>query len=420
SGLDYFNQGVKKAELGDYPAALVQFQKAKKAGLDTAALNYNFAVVFYKLGQYEEARKVFTDLTNVPRFEQIAYFNLGLVANKQKDEFDAARWFRRAYRSDIRSEKNTRIKVLAAEALKRLNLPLRKTRTSKAWTGFLSGSLASDSNVALLNDDLVGVTSQSDTSVSLSAYGARWLKGRENNGVRLFLNGHLQNYSSHSQYNFSQFSIGAARYDRLGDWRMRFGGAWDEIYFGGSNYQRLASMEVRARKSLSNINQLRLRYKASRIHATDPLYSYLEGWRQQFRVGNQMKLGATKYRAYYQLELNFREDREYRVGAEDLFTSYSPTRHMLRVTGWWKLPSSWVLQVDGRYRYSEYKKDNILVGGVTERRDDTQSRASVRLSKKLSKEWELKTTYTITSNDSSVGRKSYDRTLFGAGVTWKY
>jgi tetratricopeptide (TPR) repeat protein len=421
AGKDHFDHGIKASAAGDYAAALQYFKKAQQAGLDTAALKYNLGVSYYKLGQYESARKFFLELTNVPTFEQLAYFNLGLIANKQKDEAAAIRWFQRAYR-DLSSEK---IRKLSAVALDRLGVTARKTRRSPpGWTGAVSSSLTYDSNVLLANNDLVGVTSKSDTAVNVSAFGGRWLKGNMNNGVRMTLGANLRKYSKLNQNDDSQLSAGVLRYDRLGDWKMRLGGGWDEVYFNGSEYQRIVSADVRGLKDLSQSNQLRLRYKLSRILATNAGYNYLDGWRQQFRVGLRQQHESVKIRYYYQLELNDREDRVY---SGNLFTSYSPTRHTLRATGWWSLNDQWNARLDARFRYSDYNKANIrLVGGANkeEQREDSQVRLSARISRQFEKRWDVHAQYTFTRNDSTIDSiaesNSYDRSVIDAGVRWSF
>ena len=417
SGQDYFNQGVKAAESGDYRAALAQFQKAKKAGLDNSALQYNLGVAYYKIGSYKKAKKAFTLLSDIDGYKQLAYYNLGLVANKQNDKAAAITWFQRSFRTG----KSDKVKILAREALKRLGAaPKRESVSNKNWTGLLSTSLLSDSNVTLVNDDLTAVTSESDSSITISAYGEKWLSGGRSDGIRLFLKGYLQNYNTQTTYNYTQFGLGIARYDNLGSWKMRYGGFWDETYLGGAQYQRVLSAEARARKSLSKNNQLRLRYKVSSIDATNPTYGYLGGMRHQLRLGDQIRSGKNRYRVYYQLELNDREDFESPAGTTYLFKSYSPTRHTVRVTGWWSLSNSWALRLDGRYRTSLYSENNILVGNVSESRDDTQTRLSARLSKKLDKNLRLEMAYTVTNNDSSVDAESYDRSVASVGLSSKF
>lgn len=421
AGKENFDHGIKAAAAGDYAAALQYFKKAQQAGLDTPALKYNFGVSYYKLGQYESARKFFLELTNVPTFEQLAYFNLGLVANKQKDEAAAIRWFQRAYR-DLSSEK---IRKLSAVALDRLGVTARKTRRSPpGWMGVVSSSLAYDSNVLLANNDLVGVTSESDTAVNFSTFAGRWLKGNMNNGVRMTLGAHMRKYSKLSQNDDGQLGAVVLRYDRLGDWKMRLGGSWDEIYFNGSEYQRIISADVRGRKDLSKSNQLRLRYKLSRILATDAVFDYLDGWSQQFRVGLRQQHELVKTRYYYQLELNNRQDR---YGTSLPFTSYSPTRHTLRATGWWTLNNQWNARLDARFRYSDYNKANIrLVGGnnTNEHREDSQVRLSARISRLFEKRWDVHAQYSFTRNDSTIDSiaesRSYDRSVIDAGVSWSF
>jgi len=358
---DYFKTGIQAFSTGDHSAALRQFKMARQAGMDSAVLKYNMAVSYYRLQQYENARMIFSQLTSVSTFEQRAYFNLGLIANKQKDEPAAIRWFQRAYR-DV-SSKN--IRLLAREALRRLKAEPRKVRhLDPGWTGFVSSSLASDSNVTLVNGDLQNVTNESDTVVDVSASAGRWLKGDINNGVRMSLGANMQKYSKLSQSDYSQLNARVMRYDRLGNWKMRIGGSWDEVYFNGSDYQRIISSDVRSRKELSGNKQLQLRYKLSRIQATDSQFDYLDGWRHQLRAGLQKRYGRDRVRYYYQLELNNRKDR---VGTVDPFVSYSPTRHTLRATGWWGMGNKWQIRLDSRFRYSFYNDDderlvNTVVG----------------------------------------------------------
>ncbi|HEC18135.1 MAG TPA: tetratricopeptide repeat protein [Gammaproteobacteria bacterium] len=410
----YFNSGLQAANKGNYSQALEYFRKAQKAGLNTPALKYNLAVSYFKLGQYERARTLFMSLTDVRTFEQLAYFNLGLIANKQEDKEAAIRWFQRAYR-DVSSQK---IRLLAKEALRRLGVSPRKIHhVDPVWRGFVSSSLAYDSNVTLLNNDILGVTNQSDTAVDVSAVAGRWLKGNIVNGVRISLGANLLMYSKLSQNDYSQLNLRVMRYDRLGDWKVRIGGSWDEVYFNGSEYQRVVSADVRTRKDLSADRQLRLRYKLSRIQATDAVFDYLDGWRQQFRVGMRYQSDARRTRYYYQLDVNDRKDR---IGTVDPFTSYSPTRHTLRATGWWGLSHKWQTRLDARYRYSRYNDPNELAGGISLRREDNQLRLSARISRKFVRRWEVSGQYSYTNNDSNMDRRSYDRSVAKLSVSWSY
>jgi len=417
---DDFNAGLQASGNGDYSAALRYFKKARQAGMDTAVLKYNMAVSYYQLRQYENARRLFSELTDVGTFEQRAYFNLGLIANKQKDKAATIRWFQRAHRN-VGSQQ---IQALAKEALKRLGGSPRKIRRSDPdWTGFVSGSSGYDTNVTLANSDLLGVTNQNDTVMDISASAARWLKGGINNGVRMSFGASLQKYSKLNRNDYNWLSARVMRYDRLGNWKMRIGGSWNEIYFDGSEYQRIVGADVRGQKGLSENNQLHLRYKLSRIQATDAAFDYLDGWRHQLRAGVQLRDGKDRVRYYYQLELNDRTDfisRDSNSGVINSFASYSPTRHTLRATGWWELNSNWQARMDARYRYGRYNDLNFLDSGATERRTDSQIRLSARIGRKFSRRWTVDGQYTYINNDSSIDRRQYDRSIVKARVTWSF
>ena len=207
---------------------------------------------------------------------------------------------------------------------------------------------------------------------------------------------------------------------RKGDWNTRYGGFLDEIYLGGSSYQRLLTAELRGQYPTSENNQLLLRYKFTSIQATDSAYDYLGGVRHQLRADTQVVNKGSRYRVYYELELNDRKDFEDAAATTYTFRSYSPTRHTLRVTGWWHLASLWKLRLDGRYRISKYNDDYVLASSATEERKDTQTRYSVQLSKELDKNMGLEMNYVVTSNDSSIDAESYDRDLLSVGVVWTF
>jgi tetratricopeptide (TPR) repeat protein len=409
---DYFAQGVKDSSSGKHEAALKQFQMARKAGMKSAKLDYNLAVTYYRLGRYEESRKIFMKLTNNDVFSQLTYFNLGLIANKQKNERKAVKWFQRAYKG-----KSEKVGELAAIALKRLGkMPKKTVRKKPAWKGLVSASLESDSNVNLATDE-VNEPSKSDTSMSLYASANRWLKGNRKDGVRLDLNVNSQTYSSETQYNYLQLHARLSRYGRLGSWRTRFSGSWDEITLDNSAYERIISARADGRYNLSKDRQLRLRYRLSRILA-DSTYDYLDGWRHQLRAGVRQRYGKKRVRAYYQLEVNDRDD--YISPISGRFASYSPTRHVLRVTGYLPVSDSWTVRLDGRLRMSRYADANEFSVGAPKKREDDQYRLGVKLTHKFDKRLEFAVEYQHTDNNSNIDVYDYDRSLVRANVSWFY
>ncbi len=404
---DQLNAGIQAAKEGRYQQALNYFLKAQEAGLDTPGLNYNLAVAYYQLGEYQKARKLFLELAQKPKSRQLAHFNLGLVANRQNNEAEAIKWFRLAYRS----EDDRRIQAMAAEALRRLGA---RPQTKASWYGFASTGLMYDSNVTLANDTLTGITRSSDIAAELIASASGWLTGNRRGGLQLSIGGYGLKYQTQGRNNFSQLNASLGRYDQWADWRTRVYARWEESFFGGANYQRAISLDNRAQRSLGKVNHLQLRYKLSQLQATSSQFDYLDGWRQQLRLGNLWRRQGTSLITYYQLELNDRQDRTSPVSGR--FTSFSPTRHALRARAILDLDSNWRASLDGRYRYSRYRGENELSGGLKQRRVDQQYRAILGLSRKLSRRWEFDIRYSFTRNDSRIASYSYSRHQLKAGI----
>lgn len=408
---DSFSQGVKAASAGDYKTALEKFLQAGKAGMDKPALDYNLGVAYYRLGRYSEARKVFTRLLKESRFTPIAYFNLGLIANKTGDERSAADWFLRAYQNS----EDKKLKALAAKALKRLGVDVKKSPVTKKWSGFAAVNVGHDSNVKLANEDLVGVFGESDSSLEIMGVGNYWLRGGREDGVRLSFSADVQKYQTLSNYDFSQFQLGLSRFGKLAGWNMRFTGSWNESYLGGNNYQRIFGGEARGRYGLGDGKYLRLRYRLNYITTTEAAFESLEGWRHQLRAGMLFKQGVHRLRVYYQLDLNDRSDRVRATG----FTSFSPTRHALRALAYLRLGGKWKGRLDARYRFSGYNDATtdtaVVASPVT--REDTQLRLGARLGRSFAKYWDVEGQYTYYDNSSNIAVDSYRRSVVSLGIS---
>jgi len=398
--------GIQSAREGQYQQALTHFLNAKKAGLNTPGLDYNLAVSYYRLGKYSRAKQFFLVLVENQESRQLAYFNLGLVTNRQKKETEAITWFKRA----VEIEGGDKIRLMSLEALKRLN---KKPVVSSTWFGFASTNLLYDSNVTLANDALTGITQQSDTAAQLIANGSGWLNGNRSNGLRVSLGAYAQKYKTLNRNDFVQFNTALGQYNKLGAWQTQVYARWEESYFGGANYQRAFSLDSRGKRSFGNNRWLLLRYKLSRLQATSNRFDYLGGWRQQIRLGSSFRKKTKSFTSYYQLELNDRQDR---ISPSGRFTSFSPTRHVVRANTGLDLSEYWRINLDGSYRYSAYRGINDLAGGVSTRRVDQQYRASMGLTRRLSDRWELNTRYSFTRNDSTINLYGYSRYQVMVGV----
>jgi tetratricopeptide (TPR) repeat protein len=79
-----------------YWAALLRYEQAAEAGMDSPLLHYNTGVAHYKAGQHIRARESLQKATRSPSLRQLAHYNLGLNAYAAGDNEEALRWFRYA------------------------------------------------------------------------------------------------------------------------------------------------------------------------------------------------------------------------------------------------------------------------------------------------------------------------------------
>ena len=99
-----------------YWAALLRYEQAGNAGMDTPLLHYNSGVAHYKAGQYKRARESLLKASRSYNLEVLSHYNLGLNAWAAGDSDEALRWFGKA-RDQDRSQK---IRRLAGKAIKRI------------------------------------------------------------------------------------------------------------------------------------------------------------------------------------------------------------------------------------------------------------------------------------------------------------
>jgi hypothetical protein len=100
-----------------YWAALLRYEQAAEAGLDTPLLHYNTGVAHYRAGQHNRARESLQQATRSTTLRQLAHYNLGLNAYAAGDNDEALRWF--GYASEQGA--NEEIAELARTAIGRID-----------------------------------------------------------------------------------------------------------------------------------------------------------------------------------------------------------------------------------------------------------------------------------------------------------
>ena len=77
-----------------YWAALLRYEQAGEAGLDTPLLHYNTGIAHYRADQHIRARESFLRAVEDPSLRVAAQYNLGLNAYALGETDEALRWFR--------------------------------------------------------------------------------------------------------------------------------------------------------------------------------------------------------------------------------------------------------------------------------------------------------------------------------------
>jgi hypothetical protein len=99
-----------------YWAALLRYQEAAEAGMDTPLLHFNTGVAHYRAQQHIRARTALIKAAEAPDLRAISHYNLGLNAWAAGNEEEAVDWFRRARDQ----QENEKIRDYAIVALARL------------------------------------------------------------------------------------------------------------------------------------------------------------------------------------------------------------------------------------------------------------------------------------------------------------
>ena len=408
-----FNQGIDAFKNKNYQLAIDLFKQAKDQGFDKPTLYYNLGVSYYKIGNYAEAETEFLQLTNIPSMSALAYYNLGLVAAKQNNNSLALSRFKRANETAT----NAKLKSLSAIAIDRFS-PGSSTKSSniQEWKSLLSATYAHDSNVTLED---VGSLVKADNYLELLAAGGRFLQGDYQDGIRLGLGADILNYSSQNDYDFKQVHADIGKYVKIDQWYARAAIQYNDSWLGSNGFLRIFGLEFRGDKKIADQTYLRLRYRYDNLSSKDPLYDYLQGNRQRFRIETRFPVSENQFRLSYELEINNRDDFTSSVPGSMLFRSYSPTRHIFRARVDFAQLDHWLPELKIRYRMSDYPKDYVSSLGVHSSRSDDQLQIGLNVTRNIVKHTDVVIGVEHTANSSSISTYDYDRNVIKASVVWK-
>jgi len=401
---EYFDHGVKAFLSEDFKAAKQSFERARDAGMDSAALYYNYGSTLYKLKQYPEAQAAFAICARDPAWAALARYNMGLAVYQQGKRAEAAEYFSQVWRYTD----DAKLATLAQTMLERIDPMARRYPR-----GTFSFSLGYDSNVVL--SDLAPSLPAADKSDAytelLATTGARLGSGPGAPRWEAAL--YDLRYSDLKDFSITEVILGMHAPWRLGAWQSEAGGQWWYILRDGSAFQQVAVLKANTTRESAGNRVLRFDLRYDQIESIDNNFQFLDG--QRLEIGVSAAQPAATGWMYYGVtyEQNNREDLA--VGGE--FFSQSPSRAGLWLKGSWPFGARWRIEPAVRYRYSHYADEDRRTSGVVQTREDNEWQAGVLAKYRLTVAWQLAIEYSYSGSHSNFDEFSYTRHQLAIGLT---
>jgi tetratricopeptide (TPR) repeat protein len=378
---ELFADGERAFAAGEYGEALRLFAAAREAGSSGPSSYYNIGVCQYLLRDYDAAAVTFAALAaEFPAMRELAEYNRGLALRAEGDVAGARIAFERA-----RSSADDKIVALADAQLGELGVV--RPADAPSWSGYVSGGLGYDDNVALV-DELVLTGGQSSASPLAEAFG---VLSRDFGVVplRFDATGYLVRYADAGEFDQSAIRLALATEHRLGLWTLAVGPTLGRSTLDGDGFEEALGADLRVRRSFGTGFAFDARVAYDDVTSGDARFAYLDGSRRQVRLAVQ-HTGSGRVRVGYDAEDNARAD-----------PGVSASRQRWSVAYRRRLSAAWTADAALYHRTSRYdeasvpRKERLLELSLAARRD-------------VRRGWTLGADYRWFDNDSTVDLFSYD------------
>lgn len=400
AGRQAFDRGIAEFRAGDYLQALADFLEARREGIQNPQLGYNLGVTYYHLGRYDEARREFTSLTQIPTLAALCYYNLGLIALQQHDQPRARKEFKQAYAGT----QTPRLRALAAASLDTLSPELFP---NPRWTAFVNGGFGYDSNVALTSESTTLTPAQQGSDVySLLAGAIAQLCGNSAQGWQAVGTFFRIDYPKLGQYNQSYLHLGGQYRWGTDSWSHMLGFYAGEVTLGSANLETLATFSADTRYAYPSGTTLHAFYRYTRIKGSSD-YDYLTGWHQSLGFEDTLQMMRSDLTFGYSFDFNERNN----YNSPSQFLSSSPTINGLYAIFNWHLGDATTFHLEADYQHSHYQESNTMTEGVAVTsilREDNWWSSAIGLSYSLDKNWSLRLNWGFSDNRSNISRYSYN------------
>ena len=389
-----FNLGVQAFKSGKNEAAVKYFESAMHQGMNTVSLHYNLASSYYKVARYEDAKKFFKLTYKTDAMRDLAEYNLGLVALKQKEWQLAGEYFT----SVVNSGRDKKLTKLSQQQLTLLTKGEKQTKvTAFANVGYDDNIVSALSEAAL---------NESDSFYDAYAAVDYLVTGKREDGWIADASLYMLDYSDYDSSNLDLFSLGVKKTFELNDWKSSLHFKLSKTLYGEEDYLSAVMIDAKAYKSLTSSDRIYLRYRYEDISSDDLIYDYLEGWRQRATFEYRNASSKNIKQLFYELELNDRGDL---VGTGYSY-EYSPTRHTVRGKLTHVLNEKWHLSGDLSYRFSDFPSSPTMD------REDELWKLVLAADYIINPSFKLSTKLQFIDNSSTEDRYEYDKSLLSVGL----
>ena len=385
-----FADGERAFAAGDYHEALQSFTAAREAGSAGPSSHYNIGVCQYRLRDYDAAEATFAALAaEFPALRELAEYNRGLALRAQGDPAEARVAFERA-----RGSGDDKIVALANAQLGELGPARTAARTR--WSGWFSGGLGYDDNVALV-DEFVLPSTFSSSSPLAEVLGL--LSGEF--GVvplRLDANGYLVRYPDANEFDQSAVRVALTFEQQIGWWLLAVGPTLGRSTLDGDGFEETLGADLRVRRSFGAGFAFDARVAYDDTDAGDVRFAYLDGSRRQLRLAVQ-HAGSARVRVGYDIEHSDRADPGVAASRQRWYVTYQR-----------RLSAAWTGDAALSHRTSRYDEASVP-------RTERLLELSFVAGRELRNAWTLSAEYRWSENDSNVDTFSYDRTRVAVSLS---
>lgn len=410
--------GIVAFNRGDLEQARSLLEAASAQGLESSALHYNLGVVYYRLERYGLAREQFRILLGTPH-EDLARYNLGLVAQAQGHDREARNWFQQVAQS-AQQEKLRRLARLQLQSGATASTP-----APRSWLGFAALTTGYEDNLALLPDSAASDRSDSFSELVLAGQGPV-LKLAESASAADTLNLSASLFRRHyhveSDFRSDAARLGLAWVSRGPLVRREIGLQQSHFRVGGESREWHSSLVLRYRHDDCSAgaadSRCDLSLTVSRVSPFSAFEAY-EGMRYLARAGYRRDWNNWRASARLGLEFNNRDD----IRDGDQFVSVSPRRQKVSLgldyLGW----STWALGTELGYRYSDYPDAYRLAAGPDR---ESGRRVDHRYSAELTADYVLSAAWTVTAlagyrhNESSLKQYRYTNQVYQVSLEYLF